>query len=182
MDNRIYRTKDELMHCVACGSLTNNGQCDCTKGQTGTQKLEPYDELADVAAGRIFCHAQFKGDDYTSRQLAKDILAPATAEITKLVAAILWAEVEIGLLRTAFRVNMLRDGHTDAEIDAVLAACERKDGQAMAASGLASGAPSQSHPAGEMPALPALPLSASILASLAAGAFVFAVLITMVMP
>lgn len=27
---------------------------------------------------------------------------------------------EIGRLRTAFRVNMLRDGHSDAEIDAVL--------------------------------------------------------------
>lgn len=50
------------------------------------------DALTETAAGRLFCHAQFKGDDYTSRQLAKDILAPVIAHVNKLTTALSWIE------------------------------------------------------------------------------------------
>jgi hypothetical protein len=33
----------KAMHCTACGSLTIDGECDCTWMGTETQHLVPYD-------------------------------------------------------------------------------------------------------------------------------------------
>ena len=32
----------KAMHCTSCGSLTIDGECDCTRMGTGTQRLVPY--------------------------------------------------------------------------------------------------------------------------------------------
>lgn len=40
---------------------------------------EPTDKEVEAAAAVIFCHHQFKGDDYTARRVARDALRAAIA-------------------------------------------------------------------------------------------------------
>lgn len=39
-----------VWHCEACGTVTRSGECDCTKLQTSTQRLVPYDYRACLDA------------------------------------------------------------------------------------------------------------------------------------
>jgi hypothetical protein len=38
------RLLDPRMVCLACGSVASNGQCDCTRTFTGTQRLVTFAE------------------------------------------------------------------------------------------------------------------------------------------
>lgn len=53
--SRKQRKLTLLSHCEACGTMTDNRLCDCTRARTGTQRLVPFsvtDLRRTVAAER----------------------------------------------------------------------------------------------------------------------------------
>jgi chromosome segregation ATPase len=80
----------------------------------------PTDQEIEDAAATIFCHAQFKGDDYTARQLAKKIIAAALeardAEITSQEKRLRGAVLENAKLHETIGAYANRQGALMAEI------------------------------------------------------------------